>query len=127
MAAFQRIMPVLRVRDLSKAVDWYTRVLGFGVSWRAANEGGGENCMLESGGASVLLSTGEHLGGDPAFTGTLYFEMDGGVRDLFERIKNDVEVVWPVDAMDYGTLEFGIRDPDGYLLAFSESTNETLQ
>jgi len=58
MPSFHKVMPVLRVADLEKAVDWYTRVLGFDVCWRAANDGGGENCMLEAGETSVLLSTG---------------------------------------------------------------------
>jgi catechol 2,3-dioxygenase-like lactoylglutathione lyase family enzyme len=45
---------VLRVADLGKAVDWYTRVLGFSVCWRAANDGGGENCMLAARNTAVM-------------------------------------------------------------------------
>ena len=30
------------------------------------------------------------------------------------------DVVWPIADMEYGTREFGIRDPDGYVLAFAE-------
>ncbi len=33
--------------------------------------------MLEGGATNLLLSTGPHLGGNPRFTGTLYFHMDG--------------------------------------------------
>jgi uncharacterized glyoxalase superfamily protein PhnB len=116
--AFKKIMPVLRVADLSKSIDWYTQRLGFELCWRSA-DGGGENCMLQAGEASLMLSTGSHLGGKPAFTGTLYFETDA-VRELFKRIKDQVEVVWPLETMEYGTVEFGIRDLDGYTLAFSE-------
>ena len=31
------------------------------------------------------------------------------------------EWVWPLEAMDYGQTEFGIRDCDGYTLAFAEA------
>ena len=31
------------------------------------------------------------------------------------------EVVWPLEVMDYGQKEFGIRDGDGYMLAFTEA------
>jgi catechol 2,3-dioxygenase-like lactoylglutathione lyase family enzyme len=117
----QRIVPVLRVSDLQKSVAFYTGVLGFTVVWRAANDGGGENCMLQAGSAALLLSTGTHLGDKPQFTGTLYFHM-AGVRELFERIKDKVEIVWPLETMDYGQTEFGIRDRDGYTLAFAEET-----
>jgi uncharacterized glyoxalase superfamily protein PhnB len=71
----------------------------------------------------VLLSTGSHLGDKPQFTGTLYFGMSG-VRDFFEKVRHEAEVVWPVEAMDYGQTEFGIRDPDGYTLAFAEAVDK---
>ena len=118
--SFKKIMPVLRVADLSKALDWYTRQLGFELCWRFVNDGGdGENCMLQAGEISLMLSTGSHLGGKPAFSGTLYFEMDG-VREPFTRIKDQVEIVWPLATMEYRAIEFGIHDPDGYTLAFAE-------
>jgi uncharacterized glyoxalase superfamily protein PhnB len=113
------VMPVLRVADMDRSVAFYRDVLGFSMRWRASGDGGGENAMLEHGAARLMLSTGEHLGGPPRLTGTLYFDMVG-VEALWERIGETCERVWPLEEMDYGTLEFGIRDPDGYTLAFSE-------
>jgi catechol 2,3-dioxygenase-like lactoylglutathione lyase family enzyme len=120
MADFKKIVPVLKVSDLDRSVGFYAGVLGFTVMWRAPNEGGGENCMLQAGATSILLSTGAHLGGSPLFTGSLYFDMEG-VQGYFDRIKSKVEIVWPLEKMDYGQIEFGIRDSDGYTLAFAES------
>lgn len=120
MAEFQKIVPVLKVSDIRKSVDFYTTVLGFTVVWRAANDGGGENCMLQAGATGLLLSTGSHLGGTPQFTGTLYFHMSG-VQEFFERVKNEVAIVWPLETMEYGQREFGIRNSDGYTLAFAEA------
>ncbi len=114
------VMPVLRVGDLDRSVQFYRDVLLFDVAWRAANDGDGENCMLASGDVSLMLSTGSHLGGSPHLTGTLYFNATG-VTELYERIRGSVELVWPLGDTEYGTLEFGIRDPDGYTLAFAET------
>lgn len=119
MTEFKKIVPVLKVSDMQKSVEFYTGVLGFTVVWRAANDGGGENCMLQAGAAELLLSTGSHLGDRPQFTGTLYFNM-AGVQEFFERVGNQVEIVWPLETMEYGQQEFGIRDCDGYTLAFAE-------
>lgn len=119
MNDFKKVMPVLKVADLQRAVDFYTNILGFHVCWQAANDGGGENCMLQAGAADLLLSTGSPLGDQPQFTGTLYFHLDD-VQAFYDRIKEKVEVVWPLEVMDYGQKEFGIRDKDGYLLAFAE-------
>ncbi len=114
-------MPVLRVSNMDKALSFYEGVLGFRLTWRAGNDGGGENCMLESGDVAVMLSTGAHLGDTPKLTGTLYFNTTG-VTDLYERVRDRAPVVWPLSKMDYGTLEFGIHDPDGYTLAFAEES-----
>jgi uncharacterized glyoxalase superfamily protein PhnB len=119
MTDFKTIVPVLKVADMQRAVDFYAGVLGFTIRWRADNDGGGENCMLAAGATNLLLSTGSHLGDNPHFTGTLYFNMIG-VQEFFERVKDRSEVVWPLEAMEYGQREFGIRDGDGYILAFAE-------
>ena len=53
--------------------------------------------MLTAGDAALLLSTGSHLGGPPAFTGTLYFNMTG-VRDFYEAVRDRVSIVWPLES-----------------------------
>ena len=117
MTKFHAIMPVLKVVDLQRSIDWYANVLGFDADGPFA--GDGAHCFVRSGDAEVLLSTGSHFGGKPSFTGTLYFRVTG-VDALFGRISGRAEVVWPLEAQEYGTREFGIRDPDGYILAFAE-------
>jgi uncharacterized glyoxalase superfamily protein PhnB len=79
--------------------------------------------MLQAGETRLMLSTGSHLGDKPGFAGTLYFETTG-VREFYGQIKDQVEIVWPLESMEYGTLEFGIRDRDGYTLAFAEQEQQ---
>lgn len=122
MTRFLAIMPALRVTDLQRSIDWYTGVLGFDADGRSADDGGGEYCFVRAGGAEVLLSTGSHLGGPPAFTGVLYFRVVG-VDNLFARVGGQAEIVWPLEPQEYGTREFGARDPDGYVLAFAEAAS----
>ena len=113
------IMPALRVADMQKAVEWYTDRLGFELCWRKPGDGGGENSMLRAGAVTMMLSTGQHLGEKPALTGTLYFNV-ADVGNLYDSVKDKVDLVWPLETMEYGTVEFGVRDCDGYVLAFAE-------
>jgi hypothetical protein len=75
------------------------------------------------GATNLRLSTGSHLGDKPQFTGTLYFHMND-VRDFFEKVRHKAQIIWPVETMGYDQVELGIRDGDGYVLAFAEALDE---
>ena len=48
-----------------------------------------------------------------------YFRIQG-VTELFESVKEKLEIVRPLRKQPYGLLEFEIRDLNGYVLVFSE-------
>ena len=63
MVEFKKIVPVLKVSNMQNSVAFYSGVLGFPVAWRAANDGGGENCMLQVGAANVPVHSSSHVPG----------------------------------------------------------------
>lgn len=119
MTKFLSIMPVLKVSDLDRSMGWYVDALGFVADAKSRDDGGAEYCFLHAGPTQMILSTGSHLGDVPGMTGTIYFRVVG-VDELFNRVAGRSEVVWPLENQPYGTREFGIRDPDGYILAFAQ-------
>ena len=60
----------------------------------------------------------------------LYGQRDGGVwdaylrleglKEFYESIKDRVTIVQPLRRQPYGALEFEVKDPNGYVLVFSE-------
>ena len=49
----------------------------------------------------------------------LYIRMEG-VKELYEKLKDKVEIKMPLRRQSYGDWEFEVRDPNGYILVFSE-------
>jgi catechol 2,3-dioxygenase-like lactoylglutathione lyase family enzyme len=56
-AEFRRAVPVLRVANLDKALDYYVRVLGFTMDWR--DDDGNSFASLSRGRCRLFLSVGD--------------------------------------------------------------------
>ena len=48
-----------------------------------------------------------------------YVRMEG-VKEFYEAVRNEVEIKMPLRKQGYGDWEFEVKDPNGYILVFSE-------
>jgi len=48
-----------------------------------------------------------------------YVRMEG-VKEFYEAVKDTAEIIAPLRKQGYGDWEFEIKDPNGYILVFSE-------
>ncbi len=114
----QTFFPTLRYRDPDAAIDWLERALGFiRHAVHRGEDGGVAHAELALDGAFVMLG-GEGDMGQPAGTGSVYAVVDDPDA-LFERVSGTGAVVLygPLD-QDYGSREFGLRDPEGNIWSF---------
>lgn len=42
------------------------------------------------------------------------------VKEFYEGVKDDVDIIQPLRQQPYGFWEFEVKDPNGYVLVFSE-------
>lgn len=111
------LAPILATDDMERSVRFYVEVLGF-------------TCGLQTPGYSNLTrdavrimlagpNSHEEWQG-PKFTGQLYIglETPEAVDALWATVKDRAEIIYAVADFDYGAHEFGIRDDNGYHLAF---------
>jgi len=110
-----RVVPALLSGDLARTEAFYVR-LGF----TAESVGAGRRGFERDG--HYLFFHAEPPHGTPAtptMSGTIYLFPDS-VDELAREWRGKVEFLWGPELMPYGLYEFGIADPDGYLLAFAE-------
>ena len=43
-----------------------------------------------------------------------------GVKDLFDTVRDQLTITMPLRQQPYGDWEFEVKDPNGYVLVFSE-------
>ena len=102
------------VGDVSAAVDYYTKKLGFelGFTWGEPTSFAGVNL----GKAQIFLR-----GGAPSSAGCEMYFVIGDVEALHQFHKaNGVEIVVEPGDRDYGLRDYGIRDHNGYQLSFGQ-------
>lgn len=122
---FSSIAPCFAVADVGATMKWYQERLGFWSDPFPENE----PCVfaiLFRDHVEIMLQRIEGYEKPD-----LYARRSGGVwdayirvqgvKELFEAVRNEVTIVQPLRQQPYGVWEFEIRDPNGYLLVFSEA------
>ena len=113
------VTAILKALDVAGTLDWYRRI-GFEVNGVSPEEGEPSWCEVSRDGVVLQFLGGETpWPGPPAFTGTLYFHSEG-VDAFFEQIKGHTTPAWGPEDREWGTLELGLQDPNGYFLTFTE-------
>jgi catechol 2,3-dioxygenase-like lactoylglutathione lyase family enzyme len=114
--------PQLLVDDLDRAIGFYHDVLGFafGPPW------GGFYAIGERDGFAVHLKCAPKTAEDRAHRRQeehldIYASVIG-VRALYAMCEaQGASILKPLAATPWGTIDFYIEDPDGYIIAFGES------
>lgn len=128
MARLPNIFPGLRYHDAPAMIEWLRESFGFEPhAVYPDGEGGIAHAQLRLGAGLVMLGSvrDDGLGftsprdqGQP--TGTIYIALPPDeVEPHFRRaVEAGVEIVRELTETDYGSLEYGARDPEGHLWSF---------
>ncbi len=110
-------MPIallLRCSELDSTRAYYRDVLGFSVSDTA------QTTLTARLHDCSLVFTAEDLWQQPvACSGTFYLIVED-VDRYYQQVRDRAEIIWPLQDMGHGSREFGVRDCNGYHLAFSQ-------
>ena len=130
MSQFRLLHTMLRVYDLEKSLDFYTRLLGMKLLRRNDYEGGRFTLAFVGYGdekdTAVLELTYNWDQAQPYDIGTAYGHIALGVPDIYatceQLAKEGVKIQRPPGPMKHGTTVIAfIEDPDGYKVELIET------
>ena len=119
---FRQVTPRLPVRVLEETIAFYRDHLGFEVEvlWPDADP---TFTILRKDATRVGFFVGtEHQPGDIGYA-ELYIDVLD-VKVLHADLRARVPVEWGPEVYSYGRREFAVKDPNGYLLIFTEETED---
>jgi len=116
----ERVVPMIHVPNVRATVDWYHDI-GFTVT--DTYDDGGEGlsfAILSFGGSEVMFNSGGQPSTRHRREVDLYVYSDN-VDDLYQRLKDRVEVVEGLHNTFYGMREFIIRDLNRFWMTFAQA------
>lgn len=131
MPQFRTLTPNLLVTSVEKSLAFYTDVLGFERGMTVPEQPPLVFATVTSGPVEIFFNDRATAVKEyPAFdgkpigaTGTMFIEVEG-VDALHDRLASRVRVVMPLVTQWYGSREFAITDPDGYVITFAERVEQ---
>lgn len=124
MPEYKSIVPVFAVADISSTIEWYQNKLGFWGDPFPDHEPYVFAILFRDDIEIMLQRVVDYQKPD------IYRTRSGGVwdayirssnvKELYESVKDEVTIVQPIRQQPYGNWEFEVKDPNGYVLVFSE-------
>lgn len=124
----QSIYPALRYNDAKRAIAWLTSTLGFEEQEVCPGDGDTiAHAELKVAGNLIMLGSAKSDGYDKSpqslggITSTIYIGMDtpASVDACYARAKGaKAEILREPCDTEYGSHEFSVRDPEGYVWSF---------
>lgn len=113
---FEAAVPVLSVNNLSEALDYYQRVLGFHIGWQW-----GEPIHLASVCRDKVEVNLRQTSNGASSSSKVYFQMTGIDSYYSHIVTAGATVAVPLADRPYGMRDCRIVDPSGNELSFGEA------
>ena len=120
---YQSIVPVFAVADVGATMNWYQTKLGFWSDPFPDSEPY-VFAILFRDHIEIMLQRIENYQKPDVYnlrSGGVWnaYIRTAGVKELYEAVKDEVTIVKPLRQQPYGAWEFEVKDPNGYVLVFS--------
>ena len=122
MTEFNRVTPRLPTTDLERTVVYYREAMDFEVDVSWPEERPTFVILRRDETFIAFFESQEPPRGPPGYA-ELYIDVRD-IQELYHALRERVPIEWGPEVYSYGRREFAVRDPDGYLVIFTEPTTD---
>ncbi len=122
-ATFQKATPRLPITNAARTIDFYTNCLGFSLTLRWPDEAP-TFLLLDRGEVRLAFDIVNGLRPPSTESACGFYLETSDVLFFHRSIRDKVKIEWGPEIYSYGRREFAVRDPDGYLIIFTEQTSD---
>lgn len=126
----KNLNPCLKVADIKKSIAFYEDVLDFKVTMTIPEEGTPEWAALQQDNITLMLHSVTSkineisvLNGRPPGGALSFYVLVEDAATMLNKIKGKAPVVWDLHDTFYGTKEFAIQDPDGFVWVLCQNVS----
>ncbi len=123
----KNLTPNIMVEDVNDTAEFYRNILNFELVLAVPSQGKLEWALLKCGDVELMIQSRKSLTEEMAHLkgvkigGSLTFYIEvRNISEMYERIKDTVDVVQELHTTFFGMMEFAIRDCNGYILVFAD-------
>lgn len=125
----EKLIPELIVKDLERMIDFYTKCFGFNLEATDPEEKPYTWIQLTNGDCTIMMqeleaTKAEIPGLTEQISGTdllmIKLRTIESAKKLYGQIEDShIEIYMPIRVTEYGSCEFGIKDPEGRYIIVS--------
>ena len=126
MAELQSVSACFSVADISATIQWYEEQLGF-IGDPFPDREPYVFAILRRDDIEIFLQRIEGYEKPDVYNRRsggvwdAYIRVEG-IKDLYDSVREEATIVQPLRLQPYGNWEFEVKDPNGYVLVFSENS-----
>jgi uncharacterized glyoxalase superfamily protein PhnB len=118
---------LIYVTGLQKSIDFYVKILGFRLGQILPEKNDPTYASIFIGENKLMLclareSNKKFYRKGLSGSGVQLFVQVENVDDVYQKLKNKVEIIDGIETKPWGDREFTLKDPDGYLISFFTPT-----
>ena len=125
----QALSPSIMVDNMAEALSFYEDMLGFEVALCIPDRESADWAMLRNGSVSIMCQSRRSLEGDiPVLRGKLtggtaaFYCQVQNIDRLYDHLLGRARILKTIEQNMYGSTEFTMQDPFGYIFTFAEES-----